>query len=233
MKSLRPPEEIYSPFVQTASDYSEAATVHGVSYIFKKDAPWLDRILWTIVFLTALVMAVWLSIASYNHWQTNLVTTNLARTTKSVTDLEFPSVTVCNQGLHTSHIIQIVLQDFELWKGNNTSRTNQKAKIENFLFEIYGYDLKREYSLVELIELMLTPDADTTVGVESFLKTVKKRSSNCHPDMSGLARLLNKCEDENSVNEIKTPTEEMPDLDILINPAMHLPRKAINKAFAF
>ena len=83
---------------RTLKEYSECATVHGISYIFEKVEQLLnitfiyslcvqvlhpvDRLLWTLVVVLALVGSVWLSSEAYVSYEDSRVVTTLLRSHK-------------------------------------------------------------------------------------------------------------------------------------------------------
>ena len=85
-----------NPVANTLRDYAEAATVHGVSYVFSRSLPLIDRLVWGLITLTCLSLAAYWSVTAYGNWQENLVVTSLKDPAMSVTSLPFPAVTICN-----------------------------------------------------------------------------------------------------------------------------------------
>ena len=41
-----------SSLMKTLQEYSEVSTVHGISYVFSRSLPQVDRLLWTILTVT-------------------------------------------------------------------------------------------------------------------------------------------------------------------------------------
>ena len=102
----------------TVSDYSSAATVHGVSYIFTKDVPWIDRLIWLCLVIAGLLYAFIMSVQSYNNWMDNPVITTLEDTATPIADLDYPAVTVCSEGLNMDTVDKVLHQEFQNWKKN-------------------------------------------------------------------------------------------------------------------
>ena len=84
----------------TADDYAEGATVHGVGYIFNELLPDVDRVIWALSVMFFFILAVFFTTNVYTDWQDNLVITTLKNTAKDVTELPFPAVTICSEGLN-------------------------------------------------------------------------------------------------------------------------------------
>ena len=51
-----------SALLTTASQYSDITTVHGVNYVFRDDAPIIDRLLWALAVVVFLVIAICLGV---------------------------------------------------------------------------------------------------------------------------------------------------------------------------
>ena len=128
---------------KTLREYSEASSVHGVSYVFSKSLPLLDRLLWALLTLAALALAAYWSMTAYNNWQENLVTTSLKDAAKLVTSLTFPGVTICTSGLNMEAVTKQLMKDFTNWKTENNEtlidKGNNKKLLQDFMrlkFEI-------------------------------------------------------------------------------------------------
>ena len=58
-----------------------------------------------------------------------------------VTDLDFPSVTVCRQGINMAAVMKALELDFEMWQeeGDKEQRRKREARdINTFMKERYG-----------------------------------------------------------------------------------------------
>ena len=83
---------------ENVKEYSNRSTVHGIGYICDKKLGLFDRCLWLIMVISCMSMALWLITSSYASWQDNLVITTLKTTTKPVSELKFPAVTIYADG---------------------------------------------------------------------------------------------------------------------------------------
>ena len=61
-----------SPVAKTVRDYSEASTIHGISYVFSTLLPLVDRTLWVLITFTCLSLAAYWSVTAYGNWQESL-----------------------------------------------------------------------------------------------------------------------------------------------------------------
>ena len=159
---------------KTLREYSEASSVHGVSYVFSKSLPVLDRLLWTLLTLVALALAAYWSLTAYNNWQENLVTTNLKDTAKPVTSLPFPGVTICTSGLDMKAVTEQLMKDFTKWKRENNEgyvdRKKDKQLLEEYMrlkFEISDIGA---VSIFDVLKAFHSPDPEKTRQSLSVLR---------------------------------------------------------------
>ena len=89
---------------KTTGEYASQATIHGVGYAFNQELPNLDRILWILFCLSLGSLAVFWTYQSYDDWRQNRVITTLKNTAKPVTEVDFPMVTICTDGLHMANV---------------------------------------------------------------------------------------------------------------------------------
>ena len=159
---------------KTLREYSEASSVHGVSYVFSKSLPLLDRLLWSLLTLAALALAAYWSMTAYNNWQENLVTTSLKDAAKPVTSLTFPGVTICTSGLNMEAVAEELMKDFTNWKKErneiNIDREKDKSLLKEFMklrFEIDDISAKNIFNLLKAFH---SPDPKKTSESLSVLQ---------------------------------------------------------------
>ena len=87
------------PFSKTLIEYSSAATTHGIFYIFERGNLALERLLWLVVVIVAILFAVSLSLSAYEKWQDDPMLTTISTTGLPIQDVPFPSITICAQGI--------------------------------------------------------------------------------------------------------------------------------------
>ena len=88
-----------SSFLGTLSAYCSSTTVHGLSHVGNKSLPVVDRILWLAVVAVFGSCAVYISSEVYQEWRSNKVVTTLKETELPVTQLDFPAITICSEGV--------------------------------------------------------------------------------------------------------------------------------------
>ena len=72
--------------------------MHGVGYLGDTSLARVDRLLWLLVICCSFLVSLNVILSSYDAWQGNMVLNTLKTTTKPVTDIEFPAVTICGAG---------------------------------------------------------------------------------------------------------------------------------------
>ena len=163
-----------NPVTNTLRDYSEAATVHGVSYVFSRSLPLIDRLVWGLITLACLGLAAYWSITAYGNWQENLVVTSLKDPAMSVTKLPFPAVTICTSGLDMEAVKDKLMKDFDSWKEEegkaSVDKEGDKAHLEEYMkmkFEIKDISSK---NIFDIIKALSSPNPEKTMRSLSVLE---------------------------------------------------------------
>ena len=91
-------------FYQTLHGYAEAATIHGLVYLFERGQPWLPRGFWFLVVIACLILTVGLSLEAFNQWQDNRVFMAVKSVSLPVEEIEFPAITICAEGVPENNV---------------------------------------------------------------------------------------------------------------------------------
>ena len=54
---------------RTIKEYAGNTTIHGIGYVFNKEAGWLDRFLWLLVVLAFLALTGYFTAQIWNQWR--------------------------------------------------------------------------------------------------------------------------------------------------------------------
>ena len=145
------------PFSQTVNEYSEAATIHGIFYIFENGRLVLERVFWVIVVIAAIAFATIMSYNAYAGWKANQVLTSVATTGYPIEKIPFPSITICPQG-SAGKIIDAALfrqfNDYLLGKNKTISELSSVELHEEglkFLADMYPGARKSPQQLVQMM----------------------------------------------------------------------------------
>ena len=169
-----------SHVTNTLRDYSEAATVHGVSYVFSRSLPLVDRLVWGLITLTCLSLATYWSITAYGNWQENMVVTTLKDPAKSLSSLPFPAVTICTSGLDMEAVKDKLMKDFNSWKmeegKTSIDKEEDKVHLEEYMkakFEIE--DIGSNFfakNIFDIVKALSSPNPGKTMKSLSVLERV-------------------------------------------------------------
>ena len=84
-------------------------------------------------------------------------------------DTDFPSVTICTEGINMDAVLEAVSQDFDLWVETNTDNDPhsseytadmRKKDIKVFLQENFGIDPKYNISMDDIALAYSSPEPD-------------------------------------------------------------------------
>ena len=84
--------------------------------------------------------------------------TTLKNTTKLVTDVPFPALTLCGSGLHMSTVEKKLVEDFKTWRArknhNETTEEEVKNDMKNFMQE--GFQIKQNLKGEQAISIRVS-----------------------------------------------------------------------------
>ena len=150
--------------LENMEEYSTRSTIHGISYVFDKKIPIGDRILWLMVLGTSCCMVGSLILNSFDSWQKDMVVTTIKNKAKSVTDLEFPALTICGSGTHMSLVEKVIYSKFEKWQERSTySKRNSalRKRLQEFMRE--KFQIKNEGErILDILSTMIAPSSESS-----------------------------------------------------------------------
>ena len=73
----------------------------GLIYVYMQDQERGGKIFWIIVIFMLLLLGAYWTASIYKNWQAQPVVTTLTTNALPITEIEFPSVTVCGQGFNS------------------------------------------------------------------------------------------------------------------------------------
>ena len=178
---------------KTVEEYSNHSTVHGIGYIFDKQIGYFDRFLWMIVVLTALSMALYNIIDSYLEWQKGRVTTTLKTTTKPITELDFPAVTICADGLHMGLVEEVLYDKFLQWEQTRPENVEKSVEENISEFMLAMYQISEGQNIFDILGTMISPEAASTNYVRKHQfacqKNKRKKRNAINTDTSTYASM--------------------------------------------
>ena len=169
----------------TADDYAEGATVHGVGYIFNELLPTIDRVIWAVSVTFFFILAIFFTTNSYIDWQDNLVITTLKNTAKDVTELEFPAVTICSEGLNMDAVSKALARDFTEWSDDKAKKVSALKSSPNnpfvrlkrevvdasaYMEEKFGISSDSEFSIFDVVNAMSSSNVEKSTSSDGVRK---------------------------------------------------------------
>ena len=149
---------------ENIESYADQATVHGVGYIFQKKLGLTDRLLWLFIVLLSMTLAIWMVNTSYTDWKDHPVITTLKTTTKPVTDLNFPAITVCADGKTLELVKKAIYKRFLKWKQSQPKELEIEEDLKRFMREVF--QIKEENTkIMDILDTMISPKAAAAKAV--------------------------------------------------------------------
>ena len=87
MVKKRPKTSLLKGGKKTLSEYASVSTIHGILYIFEASQPFIERLIWLIIFAIGTFLAGFMSFEGYEQWKNNQVLTSLKTTGTSIYQL--------------------------------------------------------------------------------------------------------------------------------------------------
>ena len=172
----------------TADEYAEGATVHGVGYIFDELLPTIDRVIWGVSVGFFFVLAVLFTTNAYTDWQDNMVITTLKNTAKDVTELVFPAVTVCSEGLNMDAVSKALARDFSEWSDKESRSAEAlhsdianpfirlkrevggRTDASSYMQEKFGISRDSDFSIFDVINAMSSSNVEKSTASDGVRK---------------------------------------------------------------
>ena len=80
--------------------FSEYSSIQGLLYICQEKQTTFGKIFWSFIVVSMMTLGIYWSVQSYQSWQDQQVITTVKTTAFKVTNIEFPAITICGQGLN-------------------------------------------------------------------------------------------------------------------------------------
>ena len=151
--------------VKTTNDFGSVSSIHGMFYILSSGIPWIDRFIWTFLVILSIVLAALLCTQSDENWKENPVMTSLEDTSRSISSLKWPAITICSEGLNMVAVDRVIQRNFEIWKQNNKRKkreigcTNEKELFLKDKFKI----LAKNQNIFNIIKTFFVHNVDTFI----------------------------------------------------------------------
>ena len=167
----------------TSQGYASNTTIHGISYLFES-RPGIDRLLWFLVVVAAMMFTILQTTTLYTDWQNEPIITNLDTVAMPIKDIEFPAVTICPQGAISHALDAVLFKQLKEYIANKSLETSQKKKrsatVNNDVFDVtITEDMLREFlqekypgakkKPTKIVKVMTSDDPESTLENEAVL----------------------------------------------------------------
>ena len=166
--------------IRSLEEYANHSTVHGISYIFDKSIGIVERVFWLILVIGSLCMVLFMINSTYNSWQKDKVMTTLQSTTKHVSDLGFPSVTICADGLHMGLAEKVLYNNFLIWREENENETTLEEDFAQYMNDVFQIQ-EKGLNILDILSTLVAPESaesnEIRQTVQACLKVAKREKS--------------------------------------------------------
>ena len=161
--------------LNTAKEFTQNSSVHGIGYIFGANIPLVDSLLWALISLASLSLALYMSVDAYLEWQAKPTITTLANSSVSASEITFPAVTICRDGLDMKAVEDAIFEDFTKWKQNNGQTSKSKKDDEDLLHQYMAetYKVTGTRNIFDLVKAYLSPDMSESRLNNAILENLK------------------------------------------------------------
>ena len=132
------------------------------------------------------MFSVYLSMDAFFDWRQNMIITRFENSELPVTEIDFPAVTVCSQGLNMDNVAKAVERDFTEWHTERRRREQarrRRAAEEESLQSLMAIYLKEKFdineddpSILDIIQSTSAIGGGGAAKAEAVTKSVKKCS---------------------------------------------------------
>ena len=148
-----------------------------VNYVADCKLPILTNFLWLIICICSSTFAIYLVTESYTSWQKEPVITTLKSVGKPVTEITFPTVTICSPGLFAENVKLALEKSFNQWRfqGDKTSEESEiPALMAEFMEEKFQMKEGGNVNIMEILNTMISPkDVESNVAANGVRENVQ------------------------------------------------------------
>ena len=76
-------------------EYNENTTLHGLKYTTEYGRNLLERMMWGLVVLVAMIFGIYLTSKILTKWETSPIIISLDSASHPISEIPFPAVTIC------------------------------------------------------------------------------------------------------------------------------------------
>ena len=175
-------EKHQPPYLKSVKDYSQATTIHGISYLFEDRFIFYEKALWFLFVTSALIFAVLSSLSAYQKWIDEPILTSVSTTAYPVQKVPFPSITICPQGAANDIVDAAIFKQFvDYLEEKNLSYddlSDNEIRDETYNFLNDKYPGSRQLPN-QLVRMLGSPDVDPENKIEARAILNPEDASEC------------------------------------------------------
>ena len=148
-----------------------------VSYVADSKLSILTKLLWLLICACCSTFAIYLVRESYTIWQKEPVITTLKSVGKPVTEIAFPTVTICSPGLFVENVKVALEKSFNQWRFQG-DRSWEESEIPllmvEFMEEKFQMKEGSNVNIMEILNTMISPkDVESNVAATGVRENVQ------------------------------------------------------------
>ena len=141
----------------------------------------LTKLLWLLICACCSTFAIYLVRESYTMWQKEPVITTLKNVGKPVTEIAFPTVTICSPGLFVENVEAALEKSFNQWRFQG-DRSWEESEIPSlmaeFMEEKFQMNEGGSVNIMDILNTMISPkDVESTLIANGVRKHVQACAS--------------------------------------------------------
>ena len=148
----------------------------NVNYVADSKLPIVTNLLWLIICICSSSFTIYLVTESYTSWQKEPVITTLKSVGKPVTEITFPTVTICSPGLFADNVVVALEKSFNQWRFKE-KRSWEESDIAALMAEFMEekFQIKESnVNIMDILNTMVSPkDVESTVAANGVRENVQ------------------------------------------------------------
>ena len=141
----------------------------------------LTNLLWLIICICCSSFAIYLVTESYTMWQKEPVITTLKSVGKPVTEIAFPTVTICSPGLFVENVKVALEKSFNQWRltnGKSWEESEIPVLMAKFMEEKFQMKEGGNVNIMDILNTMISPnDVESNVAANGVRENVQACAS--------------------------------------------------------
>ena len=152
-----------------------------VNYVADSKLSILTNLLWMIICVCCSTFAIYLVRESYTMWQKEPVITTLKSVGKPVTEIAFPTVTICSPGLFVENVKVALEKSFNQWRFQGDKGSEESgipSLMAEFMEEKFQMKDSDNVNIMDILNTMISPkDVESNVAANGVRENIQACAS--------------------------------------------------------